>query len=232
MIWGDSGRAFQGCRKCPDHETKLLQDHGCEPVSSGDSVFEKGVGMEGGGALGMRPFFLFLTSRPSIFSFDHYRRDGHELTPFSPPFLFCCATNSSRISTWRSRLRRTIQCRTCSRWVYGSIDVVVFVCAKTRAFEQSFATDGHLIVNYRSVTSLLGTSPPSHASHLMVRRTVRLQRGVNCSEFPVGGLRVCTTRAVITIIRPQQPSTIHLCCPSSTSFSHTGRDTDAHTYNE
>ena len=55
---GDSGRAFQGCRQCPDHEAKLLQDHGCQPVSSSDSVFEKGVGVESGGAVGMEQFSL------------------------------------------------------------------------------------------------------------------------------------------------------------------------------
>jgi len=50
---GDSGGTIQGCRQCPDHEAKLLQDHGCEPVSGSDSVFEKGVVVEGGGPIGM-----------------------------------------------------------------------------------------------------------------------------------------------------------------------------------
>lgn len=47
----------------------------------------------------------------------------------------------------------------------------------------------------------------------MVRCAVRLQRGVNSSVFPAGGLHVRTARDVITVIRPQQPSTIHLCRP-------------------
>ena len=118
----------------------------------------KELGWKAGDPL-VRGRFCFLLLVPLYFfsSFDYYRSDGYELTPVSFLLLFCRATNSSHISTWHSHLRQTIQCRTCSRWVYSS---VVFSCAKTRAFEQSFATDGHLIVNYRSVTLLLGTSPP------------------------------------------------------------------------
>lgn len=90
----DSGRAIQGCRQRPDYEAKLLQDHGCQPVSGGDSVLEEGVGVEGGRAIGTRQI--------------HARTRA------------CADTDlldSSRTSTWRSRLRQTIRYRTYSRCV-------------------------------------------------------------------------------------------------------------------
>lgn len=74
--------------------------------------------------------------------------------------------------------------------------------AKTRAFEQSFATDGHLIVNYRSVASLLGTSSPFSpllAAHLTVCPTARRQHGVNGYIFLAGGLHVGTMSCSSTI---------------------------------
>lgn len=84
MCGGNSGRAFQSCRQCSDHEAKLLQDHGCEPVSGGDSVFEKGDGVESRGAIGMGSFCLLLASRPSL-SLGSFSERWHELTPFRPP---------------------------------------------------------------------------------------------------------------------------------------------------
>lgn len=48
--------------------------------------------------------------------------------------------------------------------------------AETTVVEQSFATDGHLIVNYRSVISLLDILSPRI---LTAYRIVQLQHGVD-----------------------------------------------------
>jgi hypothetical protein len=73
-----SGRALQSRRERAHNETKLLQSHGFQPISSGDPILAQGAWMESGGAPGeytrptffdIRCNFLLPSSRTSILRF-------------------------------------------------------------------------------------------------------------------------------------------------------------------
>lgn len=124
----NSRRSLQGCRECPDHEAEFLQDYRCQPIPGSHTVFKEGTRVEG---------WRSTRAYTSVFS-GLLQTETWSAVPGFSQFTYINLAFSPAPDDTVSNLYKAC----FSLIVLSSLSTV-------STLVQSFATDGHLIVNYR-----------------------------------------------------------------------------------